>query len=161
MLKRTLLIIIFSMLFSLNAKSKNSFNWGADQKEIAEDVNVDPYFKNEDILGYADQTISGQPCDIWYSFYKNKLWRKVVAFYDSSDNNFENFKALLTKKYGDPSSDYKHLAWESDGTLIFLKKQANYVRIIYVNKKTLKQPYAELDKILSEDPKEENKKDKL
>ncbi len=96
--------------------------WGMNKEEVVKSEDKKPEFEKEDFVGY-DETIDRKPVKLGYYFIDNKLCRAVYLLTSNHTNkndyitDYDDFKNLLTEKYGKPKEDktvWKHNLYKND-----------------------------------------------
>jgi hypothetical protein len=144
-------LLLLALVFSLLSYSQEQFdfrltNWGMSKEQVKKTETATFIGDENNLLSYKG-TLAGYECTIEYFFTNNILARTRYIIMESRTNtknyvtDYNSFKELLTKKYGQPKKDKKignseyemdlgyailngnltyYSNWENENTLIFL-----------------------------------------
>lgn len=128
-----IVFLLFFYGFNVNSQTlstEEDFFWGNSREDILkrfkEIPSDEPYS-----LKYKNLEMLGMKCNISYYFYNNKLWRKRISFYSTSDATLTLIREFLMTSY---PTQVNYNAWRTNITDILLKQDDYFTYIFYENR---------------------------
>lgn len=128
----TIILLLFLSGFNVSSQTlstEEDFFWGNSREDILkrfkEIPSDEPYS-----LRYRNLEMLGMNCNISYYFYNNKLWRKRISFYNTSDETLILLRDFLNTSYTKINDNI----WRTSITDIFLKQDDYFTYIFYENR---------------------------